>query len=248
MEEHVPRLRLIAGPNGSGKSTIRTYLKDHWVGVYLNADEIEQAMARSTGFDFSQIGLSSTSMDIRAELESAPQIVQQGLAPVIELLNFHGDTISFGTCPKNSYIAGGLVDIARRYLVKRRQTFTFESVMSHPSKLDLLCHAQAAGYRTYLYYVCLEDAEACVDRVNARVREGGHSVSPNKIRQRYHRSLGLLADAIQCSTRAYMFDNTGEIEHVAEVENGAIVEHIESLPDWYVTYVQRKMETGPADQ
>jgi predicted ABC-type ATPase len=36
-----PRLRVLAGPNGSGKSTIKGELKPEWIGVFVNADEIE---------------------------------------------------------------------------------------------------------------------------------------------------------------------------------------------------------------
>ena len=36
-----PRLRMFAGPNGSGKSTLKDVLDPHWLGVYVNADDIE---------------------------------------------------------------------------------------------------------------------------------------------------------------------------------------------------------------
>jgi predicted ABC-type ATPase len=38
----VPRLRIFAGPNGSGKSTIKDMLPQAWLGVYINADDIEK--------------------------------------------------------------------------------------------------------------------------------------------------------------------------------------------------------------
>lgn len=39
---------MFAGPNGSGKSTLKSYLPVELLGVYLNADEIEQEV-RETG-------------------------------------------------------------------------------------------------------------------------------------------------------------------------------------------------------
>jgi predicted kinase len=42
----LPRLRVFAGPNGSGKSTIRDLLREEWIGVYVNADEIEKVLRR----------------------------------------------------------------------------------------------------------------------------------------------------------------------------------------------------------
>ena len=44
----VPRLRMFAGPNGSGKSTIKDMLPAQWLGVYVNADDIEKSI-RTTG-------------------------------------------------------------------------------------------------------------------------------------------------------------------------------------------------------
>lgn len=45
-----PRLRVLAGPNGSGKSTIKPDLKPQWIGVFVNADEMERDLVASVGF------------------------------------------------------------------------------------------------------------------------------------------------------------------------------------------------------
>ena len=44
MNAPVPRLRMFAGPNGSGKSTIKDVLPPQWLGIYVNADEIEKTI------------------------------------------------------------------------------------------------------------------------------------------------------------------------------------------------------------
>lgn len=41
-----PRIRMFAGPNGSGKSTIKEYLLPHYIGAYLNADELEKSLKK----------------------------------------------------------------------------------------------------------------------------------------------------------------------------------------------------------
>jgi predicted ABC-type ATPase len=46
-----PRLRVFAGPNGSGKSTIPEILRPEWIGVYVNADEIEKQLRHSGALD-----------------------------------------------------------------------------------------------------------------------------------------------------------------------------------------------------
>ena len=44
MSAPIPRLRMFAGPNGSGKSTIKDMLPQQWLGIYVNADEIEKSI------------------------------------------------------------------------------------------------------------------------------------------------------------------------------------------------------------
>ena len=57
----------------------------------------------------------------------------------------------------NSYFASVAGDFLRQKLLAQKISFTFETVMSHPSKVELLAEAQRAGYRTYLYFVATED-------------------------------------------------------------------------------------------
>ena len=61
-----PRLRVFAGPNGSGKSTIQELLKPEWIGVYINADDIEKQLGRTGTLDLGAHGL-----------VSAPEVLQQ---------------------------------------------------------------------------------------------------------------------------------------------------------------------------
>ena len=48
MSGRVPRLRMFAGPNGSGKSCFNHIVDSKWLGVYVNADDIEKLL-RSGG-------------------------------------------------------------------------------------------------------------------------------------------------------------------------------------------------------
>ena len=68
-------------------------------------------------------------------------------------------------------------------------------MFSHPSKLDLLREATAAGYYTAVHVLMVPE-ELAVARVAARVAAGGHAVPEDKIRGRYQRLWPLVADAI----------------------------------------------------
>jgi predicted ABC-type ATPase len=54
-------------------------------------------------------------------------------------------------------------------------------------------------------------------RVKARVLRGGHPVPEDKIVSRYSASLDQLFDAILCSNRAYIFDNSNH-QHIFVAE------------------------------
>ena len=48
MADEIPRVRMFAGPNGSGKSCFNHIVDAKWLGVYVNADDIEKEL-RSNG-------------------------------------------------------------------------------------------------------------------------------------------------------------------------------------------------------
>lgn len=200
---------MFAGPNGSGKSTLKDVVRPEWLGFYVNADEIEVALASSRGFDFASFGIDVSEPELRDFLRNHPLLVRAGLAASSEYLVLERMRLWFGTVAGNSYFAAAIADLVRRRLLARRVAFSFETVMSSQDKVRFLYEARNAGYRTYLYYIATEDPEINVSRVENRVRLGGHGVPRDKIVQRYHRSLSLLTEAIYYSNRAYIFDNSG---------------------------------------
>ena len=132
-----------------------------------------------------------------------------------------------------------LVDFIRGKLLQAGLTFTFETVMSHPSKVALLAKAQQAGYRTYLYYVATDAPEINVSRVANRVALKGHDVPSEKIITRYYKSLELLIEAVRHTNRAYIFDNSsnnadGTHTWLAEITDGQILEiKTHQVPAWF---------------
>ncbi len=150
--------------------------------------------------------------------------------------------IDFAGLTVNSYHASVLSDFLRRKLVEAGVSFSFETVMSAPDKVDLLRDARTAGFRTYLYYVATEDPAINVGRVATRVSQGGHDVPADKIVARYTRSLGLLGDALRHTDRAFLFDNSGtEMIFVGELTAGATFTlRSAAMPNWFKQAVYDK--------
>jgi predicted ABC-type ATPase len=101
-----------------------------------------------------------------------------------------------------------IADRRRDACIEARRSFSFETVMSHPSKVDILVRAKSAGFFVQLFFVGTEDPQISVDRVALRVAQGGHDVPTDRIIARWFRTMGQLSAAIRSSDRAFIFDNT----------------------------------------
>jgi len=137
-----------------------------------------------------------------------------------------------GEAESHSYEAARIAAATREALIGRREPFIAETVFSHPSKLDLLREADAAGFYTALHVVMVPE-ELAVARVAARVAAGGHAVPEEKIRGRYHRLWPLVADATALADAASVYDNSRRNgpSVVADLSHGFLVGN-PLWPDW----------------
>ncbi|HJQ42669.1 MAG TPA: AAA family ATPase [Jatrophihabitantaceae bacterium] len=107
----------------------------------------------------------------------------------------------------HAYDAARIAAQTRRELIEQGVPFIAETVFSHPSKLELIDNAQAAGYSVFLRVLVVPEKLA-VARVRSRVHAGGHSVPEQKIRERYRRLWPLVASAISHADGATVYDNS----------------------------------------
>ncbi len=237
------RLRILAGPNGSGKTSVYQELREkfHW-GVFVNADEIETCLRNEGLLDLREYGLSNISQE---QLKAAYDVYFSKWESSCKWNNVQYQAgvvkIADAQCV-NSYFAAFLADFIRQSLMNAGISFSMETVMSHPSKLDIMRLAHQKKFRIYLYYVSTESAEINIGRVRTRVKEGGHNVPDEKVRTRYVRSLDNLLEAIKLSNRAYLFDNSGKrYQLVAEYDQSTNSMEVNHLTEWLQKYVIDKI-------
>ena len=203
---------MFAGPNGSGKSRLNNYVNKKWLGVYVNADELEKQL-RKEG-----VRLSDFKVDLDDETVIEAFNIKCGERGIeLPAIACDRGLLRVKKSEVNSYYAAMIAELIRSYLLVHKISFTFETVMSHESKITFLVHAKEKGFRTYLYFIATEDPRINISRVAKRVLKGGHDVPIDKIESRYHRAIGLLSKALNAVDRGYVFDNSGtEVKWIAE--------------------------------
>ena len=246
MNKETLRLRMFAGPNGSGKSTFKSIIRPELLGIFINPDEIEKEIRDYDFLDLEGYEVHTTKEEILDFFINSHLLKTADLLDDARELRFNDGKLSFFNAGVNSYFASVAADFIRHKLIECSKSFTFETVMSFPDKVEFLRTAQSRGYRTYLYYVATEDPAINISRVRYRVKMGGHSVPEDKIVSRYKRSLDLLKEAIPFTNRAYIFDNSTH-EHIwlAEITNGHLLEmKTDQVPAWFKKALGSKFNIG----
>jgi predicted ABC-type ATPase len=231
---------MFAGPNGSGKSTLIKNLKEKIsFGVYINADEIEEDIKRNHFVDLDKYTLKLTNDHWLAYLREQPSILSKIPNNEVSDIKINQNILVGFPVNQLSYIAASIADFLREMLFLAKKSFTFETVMSHSSKIEFINRLKSNGYRTYLYYVATESSDINLGRITARVKKGGHPVDPDKVKKRYAKSLNLLYQAIKATDRAYIFDNSGrETKFIAEITSGnKVILKVDSYPYWFNEFV-----------
>ena len=135
------------------------------------------------------------------------------------------------------YAAAELTNALRRELVRRRESFVFETVLSDPvgNKVAFLEEAGRSGYTVVLCYVGVSGAEVSEQRVAMRVSQGGHDVPSEKLATRFPRTLANLAEALRRLPLVLVLDNDDlavPFRRVAVVESGRVLERADLVPAW----------------
>ncbi|MBY3575390.1 hypothetical protein HFN65_31120 [Rhizobium laguerreae] len=103
----------------------------------------------------------------------------------------------------------------------RKRDFAIETTLAGNWPIRLMQDAKAAGYHIDFVFVCLDTAERSLERVEFRVRTGGHSIPPDVIERRFPRSLANLPKALELADEAAIIDNSAKVPRwVAKFEKG----------------------------
>ena len=151
--------------------------------------------------------------------------VQAVLGPATGLPFINADQLAAAQWPgdeeAHAYDAARAAAAVRAQAIADRRSFIAETVFSHPSKVALVEGATRAGYRVESHVMLIPE-DVAVARVAYRVDAGGHAVPTDKIRQRYRRLWGLVAEVRAIAHRVTFYDNSRSkpFRRVAVYERG----------------------------
>tara|TARA_R110001592_G_scaffold59660_3_gene181059 strand:+ start:22768 stop:23358 length:591 start_codon:yes stop_codon:yes gene_type:complete len=136
---------------------------------------------------------------------------------------------------QRSYEAARLAEQIRLQLIRERRTFCFETVFSHPSKIDFVAQAKTFGYEVVLVFIHLDNTVLNNARVSQRVEEGGHSVPENKVSERIPRTLKNIRQVLPLCDSVYLLDNSrsdNPFKQIAVLGDGVVTAKQSPLPQW----------------
>jgi len=133
-----------------------------------------------------------------------------------------------------SYQAARLAEKLRFRLLNKGTSFCFETVFSHPSKIDFIAQAKALGYEVVLIYIHLVNHQLNQARVAQRVCGGGHDVPMDKIISRIPRTMVNIKTALALADVVQIYDNSSRshpYQTVAHISLGILTVN-RVLPSW----------------
>jgi predicted ABC-type ATPase len=128
--------------------------------------------------------------------------------------------------------------------IREKSNYAFETTLGGKTITRLLQMALSEGIEVRMWYVGLEGVDLHIARVRSRVRQGGHDIPEERIRQRYTESRLHLIDLVPRLTELFVYDNSKEADPAAGVApepelvlhrvRGRIIEScaVDRVPQW----------------
>lgn len=107
-------------------------------------------------------------------------------------------------------------------LLDKHRSFNQETTLTGRAALRNIQRARDEGYRILVYYIGLASPEKAIERIEHRVKTGGHPIDESAVRRRYRASLQNLSRILDLCDEVLVFDNTTEFTAVAQWVRGML--------------------------
>lgn len=132
-----------------------------------------------------------------------------------------------------SALAGGKVALAKiNDCISRGISFTQETTLSGRKTEATARQVKELGYRVRLFYVALDTATESLERIQNRVKRGGHGIPQDDVIRRFSKRWESLGKVLPYCDEAEFYDNDNGFVKVAEFRNGELRSIGDHHPQW----------------
>lgn len=116
--------------------------------------------------------------------------------------------------------------------LKKDVSFTQETTLSGHKTEATAKQAREAGYYVRLYYIGLDTAAESLERIQNRVRRGGHDIPREDVLRRFSGRWEAVKKILPYCDEAEFYDNDNGFVKVAEFRNGELLLLGDYRPAW----------------
>lgn len=140
-------------------------------------------------------------------------------------------------------LAGGRVAVKKiRDCLDRGMPFTQETTLSGRKTEATAREAKERGYYVRLFYVALDSAEESVERIQNRVRHGGHDIPSDDVVRRFSGRWEAVRKVLAYCDEAEFYDNGNGFVKVAEYRNGEVRPVGKLCPAWLTELLMLELQ------
>ena len=157
---------------------------------------------------------------------SGKSTIAAAILPAENISYINADDIAKELCPSDlgsvKIKAGKIFFDRTEECFKKQQSFVIESTLSGLGHIKTIKKAQSLGYSVVIAYVFVDSPQVCINRIKARVKNGGHHVPDADVIRRYARSRHNFINAYSKITDYWTlyYNGGGEILLVAAQTKG----------------------------
>ncbi|WP_113662375.1 AAA family ATPase [Pedobacter nanyangensis] len=135
--------------------------------------------------------------------------------------------------------ANGIIfDKRKENAITSGSDFAFETNFRTAQVMESVRQFRDAGYETRMIFIGLPSIEASIDRVNMRVKAGGHFVDAENVNKNFTGGLENLVrfydgfDSVDLLESTIDQNEPFKVAALMTIKNGVVVARAEKLPEW----------------
>lgn len=130
-------------------------------------------------------------------------------------------------------LKGGKAALSRiRECIEKGVSFTQETTLSGYKTEATAKEVKELGYRVRLFYVGLDTVEESLQRIENRVKRGGHNIPHDDVTRRFDGRWEAVAKVLPYCNEAEFYDNNNGFVMVAVYRNGELRRVVENTCSW----------------